>query len=140
MFRIRVCFYFQVENLMRTICLSAALVILSIGGAAPTLADESPDHFKGLVPESPTEAVQNFSRYNDKLENILARDSLSVTDMAEIHEITYTLENALAVINEQTANVASLLETLHLASELGGADNVVRAGREYLNRARQIAE
>lgn len=120
--------------------LSTALFVLFIGGASAVMADERPDHFKGLVPESPTEAVQNFSRFNRKLEDILARASLSVSDLSEIHEITYTLENALAVIKEETANLANLLETVHLASENGGVDEVTRAGREYLDGARRIIE
>ena len=119
--------------------LPPALLLLGFLGSSAS-ADERPDHFKGLVPATPAEAVQNFSAYNTRLEELLAREKLSAADLSAVHEMTYTLENALAVIDEELGNVAVLLEELHVASEESGANDVRTRGEAYLAKAREIIE
>ncbi|MDZ7840687.1 MAG: DUF6746 family protein [Gammaproteobacteria bacterium] len=109
--------------------------------AAGTLqADERVDHFEGLPAETLTEAVANFSEYNDRLEAVLNRGDLSPADLAEVHELTYTLENALQKINAEFTALADTLEKVHLASESSEPDTVAARGRAYLETARTVVE
>lgn len=85
------------------------------------------------------EAVANFSEYNHKLEAILDGD-LTEEAMVEIHELTYTLENALAKINAELTHLADTLEELHLASEEYDTETAMNKGREYLSVAREVIE
>lgn len=115
-----------------------ALGLLIGGGAAH--ADERVDHFEGLPADTLAEAVENFSEYNDRLEAVLDRGELSAAELAEVHELTYTLENALEKINTEFAALADTLEEVHLASESDDAATVSGRGRAYLETARTVIE
>lgn len=39
--------------------------------------------------------MANFSEYNQRLAELLTQDELAITDLGTVHELTYTLENAL---------------------------------------------
>ncbi len=106
--------------------------------SALTFADERPDHFKGKPAETLEQAVANFSKYNNKLANILAKDNLSPEELHSIHELTYTLENALEKINAEFAELAKMLETVHVASETADAKTVKNQGTRYLDTAFQV--
>jgi hypothetical protein len=111
------------------------LTSLSLGVAN---AEEWYDHFKGLPAETLETAVQNFSDYNNRLAVIVAKDELTASDLATVHELTYTLENALERINDELATLAELPEDVHVASETADAASVVEKGRPYLDIARTV--
>ena len=69
--------------------------LLALGLAAPAQADERPDHYKGESSATLEQALANLSSHNTQLAAILAKDELGPEDTAKIHELTYTLENAL---------------------------------------------
>lgn len=118
--------------------LTAALLLgLALGGVAK--ADRA-DHFEGLPAETLEAAVQNLSEYNERLQAILDRDDLSSTDLAEVHEITYTLENALQKVALEFDDLADTLEAVHLASESADARTVQEQGRAYLETARKVID
>ena len=52
--------------------------------------------------------------------------------MTKVHELTYTLENALAKINDELGKLAVTLEEVHLASEKYDADAVRDHGDAYM--------
>ena len=45
---------------------------------------ESVEHFKGESAESLEEAVTNFKRYNQRLESLLKKDSMSADDVTKV--------------------------------------------------------
>ncbi len=118
--------------------LFAAAAGLVIGLAAPSMADDRVDHFAGEPAETLDQALANFSEYNTRLEAVLEKETLDFPDMRVIHELTYTLENALEKIREDMAVLAETLEALHLASETGDEDGSRRHGEAYLETARLI--
>ncbi len=119
----------------RSIVVTAAASLLAFAPFA--FATERYDHFKGKPSETLVEAVRNFSECNEKLEAVL-NGKLDDNAMHTVHELTYTLENALEKINSELAALADTLEEVHQASERHDHDAVLRYGREYLEVSRQV--
>lgn len=103
-----------------------------------SMADEKPGHFKGKPSETLEQAVSNFSEYNHKLETFLKKDTLSPQEMQQVHELTYTLENAIEQMNISLAQLAMTLEAVHVGSETGDVESVKTQGLHYLDIARQF--
>lgn len=114
-------------------------VAITFAGA-PVHADDRPGHYRGLPADTLDVAVSNFSEYNRKLEALLAKGELSAEDLAEVHELTYTLENALDKLDDEIDALKETLEAVHVASETGDAASVRSKGQEYLSVSRQIIE
>ncbi|MEQ8484642.1 MAG: hypothetical protein RIB46_09785 [Pseudomonadales bacterium] len=97
------------------------------------------DHHAGEPAPTLTVALANLQDYNARLAAILAQDELTAADLAVVHELTYTLENALARIREDVALVAEHLEAVHLASERADVATVRDRGRSYLDGVRPLS-
>ncbi|MCE8035771.1 hypothetical protein EKK97_02100 [Billgrantia tianxiuensis] len=122
---------------MKKLLLPALLCGLMI--AATTQASSpTTSHFKGEPAETLSQAVVNFSEYNQRLAELLAQDELSLTDLGTVHELTYTLENALEKIQEEVATMAETLEEVHLGSETGDFERVQSNGTAYLEAAQTL--
>lgn len=65
---------------------------------------------------------------------------LPAPDLAEIHVLSYTLENALEKINEALAELADSLEEVHVASETFARDKLKKNGELYLQASRTIVK
>jgi len=115
-----------------------AAAALSFGVATMAKAEEV-EHFKGESVDSLQEAVTHFKRYNQRLETLLKKDSMSAEDVTNVHELTYTLENALAKINQELAKLAATLEEVHVASEKYDADAVHEHGEAYMEVIKTIS-
>ena len=107
---------------------------LAFGLATSATAGEV-DHYAPKKSETLAEAVANFAEYNGLLAEVLAKDELTGADMERVHELTYTLEVALAKINEHFSDLPVTLESLHLASEARNAAKVRGVGEVYLETA-----
>ncbi|MGF2687425.1 DUF6746 family protein [Marinobacter sp. DUT-3] len=103
-----------------------------------SFADEV-EHFEGKQSATLEAAVANFSEYNKKLETIL-KGELTPEAMNEVHQLTYTLENALGKINEEFDGLAVTLEEIHLASERADTEGVASNGEAYLETSRTVIE
>ncbi|WP_375057003.1 DUF6746 family protein [Zobellella sp. DQSA1] len=105
--------------------------------ASHAQADTRPDHYKGEPADTLVQAVANFSEYNTKLAEVLAGE-LTPAALNEVHQLTYTLENALTKINEETAALAETLEEVHIASETNQPQVVKDRGEAYLEVSRTL--
>jgi Spy/CpxP family protein refolding chaperone len=114
-----------VKTLIRTAILALTTIV-----AGHALADAQPS--RNLA-----EAVKNFSDYNSRLEQAMAQ-GLTPESMAQIHELTYTLKDALDKINEEMDGLTDTLEEIHIASEAKDADEVKSYTSEYLKTARTV--
>lgn len=117
------------KRVFSTLALTSALFLADVGIAQE--AFQRPDHFKGLEAPTLEVAVANLSSYNQKLKQRLEGD-ITTNDMVAIHELTYTLENALETISKELKNVAELLEEVHVASETFDAKTAKSSGASYL--------
>lgn len=67
-------------------------------------------HFPAIASPDLKTAVCNLKTYNQKLSLLTSKTALSAADMVKVDELTYTLENALARIQQDLTNVAANLE------------------------------
>jgi hypothetical protein len=114
----------------------AVALALVLAGAA--LAEERIPHHKAKPAETLEQAVDNFASYNSRLAAIMRKQTLDADDIVAIHEITYTLEIALAKINAEFGALAETLEALHVATEKADFDDTRRYGDAYLDTARKV--
>ncbi|MHA7833568.1 MAG: DUF6746 family protein [Algiphilus sp.] len=118
-----------------------ALALTATLFTTPALADEDrPQHFDAIEPKSLQEALTYFAIYSEALEELLEKESLTSADMTRIHEMSYTLENALGKMRDELASTAEALEEVHLASERVDEDTVRREGAVFLKSAKQFAD
>lgn len=121
---------------------SALLLTASLAFATPGAVfasdDDRPDHFEGEPSETLEQAVRNFSEYNQKLAGMLQQQNLSAEDIYKIHNLTYTLENALHKIEDEVEALEEVLEEVHKASERADADTVSTRGKVYLEKAQTL--
>ncbi|MAP32579.1 hypothetical protein JF541_11800 [Marinobacter hydrocarbonoclasticus] len=113
--------------------LAAATLLFTL----PAFADDEYDHYKGEPSKTLEQAVANFSEYNNRLEQVLAGD-LTPEAMNEVHQLTYTLENALGKLDHELEDIAERLEKVHKASEHAAPDTVKEQGAVYLEKSRSI--
>ncbi|MGJ7459087.1 DUF6746 family protein [Halomonas sp. RA08-2] len=124
---------------MKRVLLVALCAGLMAGGVhAEEQVEERANHFEGQSADSLSQAVSNLSSTNDHLAALLAKDELSDDDMAIIHQLTYTLEIALARIDQEVNNMATLVEEVHLGSENMEQDRVRVNGLTYLETIRPL--
>lgn len=112
-------------------------VLLMFSGLV--LSSDRADHFEGEPSRTLDEALANFSEYNARLAEIVERDVLDTQAVFEVHQLTYTLENALEKIREELEALAEVLEEVHVASERNDGQTVQSRGRAYLETAGKIA-
>ncbi|WP_207916344.1 MULTISPECIES: DUF6746 family protein [Gammaproteobacteria] len=115
----------------------ASVVASGVAGVVHASEDERYDHFEGS--ESPTieAALANLVEYNQKLQEAM-EGGLTPQEMADIHQMTYTLENALKRLDEELEATAASLEEVHLASETMQGEIVSEQGRAYLEKVQKI--
>jgi len=121
---------------MRMFVMMAALTAALASPAA--LASDDDDHFEGLPAETLDEALINLRSNLPALETALAGELYEVS-MNEIHELTYTLENAMERVRLEVIALQAELEALHLASEQWEADGVRRHGAAFSQGAAKLA-
>ena len=107
---------------------------IALGGAIGAHASDV-DHYEGEPSETLEQAVENFTTYNVKLTEVLERDTLSMADIQEVHEYTYTLERALAKMQDELGDLAVTLEAVHQASEGEDAEALRAVSQRYLQAA-----
>ena len=99
---------------------------------------ERPAHFSGEKVTNLSEALQNLSRDNNTLSSLINKPSLSLADMAQIHQLTYNLEVALQQVSRDLQQAALHLEEVHLGSEKAEQAKVLEQSQHYLNVMRQL--
>ena len=117
---------------------ATSIFIAAILAASPVLAEGTVDHYAPQPSDTLEQALSNFAEYNTIMATILAKDSLTPNDMEDIHQLTYTLEVALAKLIAESTDLAERLEFVHQASEGTNGDRLRDYGLTYLETARKI--
>ena len=106
--------------------------------AAGTLPADEAEHYEAKASETFAEAVANFNEYNALVAEILEKEDLTFADMEQVHEYTYTIEVALAKMNEVLAELPATLEEVHLSSEGDDAAAFRENANAYLDTALEL--
>lgn len=122
----------RLKNLCLLLCLALSPAI--------SLADERPEHYSGEKAETLEEALENLRTYSDKLATIVQDESFDSEHLNSVHEITYTLENALQTVEEELQQLAETLESVHIASEQGETTTVAEDSRIFLEKTRMLLQ
>jgi len=118
---------------MRKPLLAIILTTAGLSLAATATAAEV-EHYQGKEAKTLEQAVTNLRDYNQRLEALLEKEDLTAAELEKVHQLTYTLENALKRINTELGSIAGNLETVHLASERRETETVRSKGRIYLQQ------
>lgn len=113
------------------------LMAWSLGGLADT---SRVDHYEGEAAQSLEEALVHLAEYNARLAATIEGESLMPSDLNDVHQLTYTLENALERIRLEVAVIAETLEEVHVASEQAQAQRVQERTKAYLEASKPLAE
>jgi multidrug efflux pump subunit AcrA (membrane-fusion protein) len=125
---------------MRKLFLATAL-LSALGMTGTALGDEDrPEHYEGKPAETLAEARANLTEANAELREFLAQDELSGQDMARIHELSYTMENAVKRLRTELAAAAEALEAIHLAAESTDPGTVWDRAPGYLDVVDPLAD
>ena len=114
--------------------ISGALIatqVLADGHGQHKDAQEKAKHFAAKPAPDVNTALCHLEKYNAILSDVAAGKTLDAVAMNKIHELTYTLENALARLNTTLAATAIALEEVHLASERMDQDVVKAESQKY---------
>lgn len=111
------------------LALSVATILLS----PQIYSEEKYSHFPAIASKDLPTALCNISVYNEKLASILNQPTLSAQDMVKVHELTYTLENAVNFLKTSLEQTSIDLEKVHKASEVLNASTIKNSGKQYLN-------
>jgi len=118
-----------------------AAAFVALFSASLTQADDPRfDHYQGLRAATLVEALQHLADYNAQLGALLAQPSLDLAELDAVHQLTYTIENALERIGSEVGVLAELLESVHVSSEQGDPETVLRDGRAFLEASRPLTE
>ncbi len=128
----------SVRMMFAGLILSLGAVVGAMLGAEAGAEEAKVQHYAAKPSATLAEAVSNLAAYNALMADILDQSKLSPGDMERIHELTYTLEQALARIEAELGPMAADLEALHLASEDGAQDAIRTHGAAYLGAARTL--
>lgn len=102
--------------------------------------NERAEHFEGEAAADIAEARANLAAANAELRELLSQDELSSADMARVHEISYTMENAIQRVQTDLEEAAVALEEVHLASEEMDRETVNRQAPNYLDLVTPLEE
>ncbi len=122
--------------LTRKAILAAFALALVFGSAAS--ADERPDHFEGKTAATVEDALTNLAQANTRIAELTGDGDLSPAEHAELHQLTYTAENALEKLSEAVENLQATLETVHLASERVDSETVLEQTPAYLEQSQRL--
>ncbi|NMP17325.1 DUF6746 family protein [Thalassotalea sp. Y01] len=103
-----------------------------------TMAEQKYQHFDSLDAPNTEVALCNLQQFNAKLAALTNKQQLTAEEMVKVHELTYTLENAVIRLQKDLDNIAVELEKVHLASESLDQKTIQESGDKYLNATNLI--
>lgn len=125
---------------MNKILSMAVLGVALLGSGTASATDNRPAHFKGVASPDLVTALSNLTEYNQRLAEILKNKQLTPANMNDVHQLTYTLENALQRIEKEVEDMAEILERVHIASETAQPETVQTDGDKYLKAANVLTQ
>lgn len=117
--------------------LSASITALVLIQTA-AFAGEEIRHYPSLEAPNTQVALCNLTKFNEKLQAITTKKNITPADMVKVHELTYTLENAVIRLQKDLDKIAVNLEKVHKGSEQLNQKVVKGSGKDYLAATKLI--
>lgn len=114
--------------------------LLSLPLISATSAAADVDHFTGKTAKDLKSALCNLDKYNQRLAQLVNKKRLKLEDLAEIHQLTYTLEVAVQKTQQELNVIAEELEFVHKGSEHANFDKVKKSGAKYLAKTQLLTQ
>lgn len=96
----------------------------------PVMAEDKIDHYEGKAFKNKKEAFQTLKETSAEMAGVASEEVLSIAKMEQIHQTSYTTEDAIAFLNKKSkydlSDLAAKLEEVHLASEDHKAEELRR--------------
>lgn len=86
------------------------------------------------------QAVDALELRNDLLEVLLSKNELTDGDMAIIQQLTETMENALAKIDEELGIMREHVQEVRSAADAREQERIRENGQEYLERIKTLMQ
>ncbi|WP_444678643.1 DUF6746 family protein [Halomonas sp. E19] len=123
----------------------AALLTLGIAHAEEEPRDddrliEQLEEAEGQSIDTLKQAVDALELRNDLLDVLLRKQELTNEDMAIIQQLTETIENALAKIDEELDVMRDHVQEVNAGAEGQEQERVRENGREYLDRIKTLMQ
>jgi len=128
--------FMSLFTLRRLLLIIAAVFTIT---STAVFASES-SHFEPVASPDLTSALCNLTTYNAELSAIKDKTELTTLDMVKVHELTYTLEQAVAQLKSQIDKAALALEEVHIASESLDQHIIKAESNKYLDPIMQMTQ
>lgn len=115
---------------MKKLLLTSALMAI----ATTSIASDD-KHFKGKMPTSYTQAQEQLVEAKAELAKLLEDGKVSTAEMGKIHQLTYSLENALEFMEDEMEQIQETLERVHKGSEHGTNEQVFNDSKLFLKNS-----
>ena len=127
-----------------------AVLILSVAFSLPVMASdeshEEPVQHLDLADVTTLEEAKRI--FTETTDQIRSKEKLDLTELQQIHVITYSLEKSVAYFVENTEGerhelaeeIAEVVEEIHLSSENGRQEETKEHLKEYFDMADRFAE
>ncbi len=115
--------------------LSTLLFLVFVGSVS---AEERPEHYQGKTAHTLDAAFANLGETNIRIAELIADGEMQPEELSELHELTYTAENALERVTAELEALKEVLEEIHLSSEDFDSDNVLERTPVYLSGSQQL--
>ena len=123
---------------LKPLVLVLGLVHGLVAVSTTALADDGDAHFSGEPAETLEQALANLRDYGAELSTLIGSEGFGTGQLHEVHEMTYTLENALETLRSELSELAETLESVHVASEQGDLETVRRDGDVFTRQVDRL--
>ena len=108
------------------------IAVLASSSLISAHASDDDAHFKAIVSTDIASALCNLKTYNAELQQVTREKDVDTMGMLKVHELTYTLENALQKIQAELTTIAADLEEVHQSSESHDQTKVKTYTEKYM--------
>ncbi len=122
---------------MKKIIVPVLVLLINYTAYAQT-SEIKAQHYPAKPSANLNEALANLNSHNKLLADILADQPLDAAALDQVHQLTYTLELAVAKVEESVSTLKETLENVHQASENGASDAVTEQGKAYLDLSKTL--
>lgn len=109
------------KNLILILSFFALSFSFGLGAYAPIVKADDIEHYEGKAFTKKKQALKALRETSAQMAEIAAAETLDVSKMEQIHQISYTTEDAVLFLKKKSkynlTSLAEKLEEVHLASE-----------------------